>query len=1118
MRGVGVVCLLAMIGALMLGGRPVPAAAATVTFSPLPVAGVSPADGQIVPTSRAVVVALDTSTRTWTTVRQQFATGHFALRLAWGTHIEWFIPSAFNLSTGSLSVSSAITYDAGSGTVTADPALALGTTYSATLAVKDAAQALLAQDLGQSPTGTDLCCDYSWSFTTADAAATASSTTITGSGTAGGSLAGGNTLSLNIQGSGTITTASYAGNPISTSSSFPAGTVFFDLSTSLGNTFRAITVMNCGSGRLLWWYTGSAWQKVSPQSASGGCVTASLSGTSSPTVGQLTGTAFAAAPTVTVTGVSPRTARTGDTVEVQGNGFTGATDVQFGGISVAAGAFTVVSDSLIEVWSVPAGSGTVDVTVTSGGAGSTTGPADQFTYATGSPQQHLAIPAYIQPGTADWTAIDNAAPTVGLTVINPLNGPGSGCSTAYQAQVAASQAKGIAVLGYVYTRYANTVADYNGTNDKTIAEVESEIDQYYQCYPTLDGIFFDEVTTDCADATSYYQVLSAYVKSKGGKGITAINPGIGTNECYMDAADILVTYEGDAAGYLTSTQPSWVSNYPADRFWHLLYDAPDAASTGRLVTLAQQRNAGWVYVTPNPPSLAWNSVATDPYWSAELAALQGVPSINVVSSNPYPSNPGWTYFNVSGSGFAPNSPLTITVHYPGVTQTMAYSPQFYTSLMTDSSGNIDPQPVSWAVACYNYTGWGTADVTISDAAGHTVTQNALPLYCQSGSIVNATNVGVVPSATTDNTAALQQAINNLEAGGGGILYLPAGTYGINPAVGLNIGSNVSVIGDGAILKPTAPGFQFLDVSGSHTLISGVTLDGAEEVTRGVSVENGSTNVIFSRDLIENITQTSNPSDPNYTATPIGVRIYGGTDGIRLDTVTVSNVVAVRPECSTCTPVSDVARGVLISPGTAPTIPTNVTIQRSTFHLVGPRDDGDCVVIQGSSQTANLTIDSNSFDFCAKRAIKIQTPGVTVSNNTIVNPYLNDNSNSPSYTGGTLKQDMYAAISDYASNVSIQNNTIGGIGSFYNGIEIGDGTCPALSGISVTGNTVSMGPSASLTGTSSIRMMSPGTVSITNNTLSNANYGITTYPGTPPTVSGNTFTNITTQMQPYGTCS
>jgi hypothetical protein len=80
-----------------------------------------------------------------------------------------------------------------------------------------------------------------------------------------------------------------------------------------------------------------------------------------------------------VTSVVPATGAEvgGDTVTIVGSGFTGATAVEFGGVSAE---MSVVSDAEITATSPP-GTGTVDITVVTSAGASTTGSSDQFSYA-----------------------------------------------------------------------------------------------------------------------------------------------------------------------------------------------------------------------------------------------------------------------------------------------------------------------------------------------------------------------------------------------------------------------------------------------------------------------------------------------------------------------------------------------------------------------------------------------------------------------------------------------------------------------------------------------------------------------------------------------------------------
>ena len=86
---------------------------------------------------------------------------------------------------------------------------------------------------------------------------------------------------------------------------------------------------------------------------------------------------YVAAPTVTDRRPTSGPAAGGTSVTITGTNFTGATAVKFG--ATAATTFTVNSATSITATS-PAGSGTVDITVTTPGGTSATSAADQFTY------------------------------------------------------------------------------------------------------------------------------------------------------------------------------------------------------------------------------------------------------------------------------------------------------------------------------------------------------------------------------------------------------------------------------------------------------------------------------------------------------------------------------------------------------------------------------------------------------------------------------------------------------------------------------------------------------------------------------------------------------------------
>ena len=89
----------------------------------------------------------------------------------------------------------------------------------------------------------------------------------------------------------------YASNP--TTGAVSGGTVFYDVEIAPGTAWTSliITVCSLGSGgQSISWWNGSAWLPFSNQTfnSSTGCVTATVNGSTSPTLAQLTGTPIAA--------------------------------------------------------------------------------------------------------------------------------------------------------------------------------------------------------------------------------------------------------------------------------------------------------------------------------------------------------------------------------------------------------------------------------------------------------------------------------------------------------------------------------------------------------------------------------------------------------------------------------------------------------------------------------------------------------------------------------------------------------------------------------------------------------------------------------------------------------
>ncbi len=381
--------------------------------------------------------------------------------------------------------------------------------------------------------------------------------------------------------------------------------------------------------------------------------------------------------------------------------------------------------------------------------------------------------------------------------------------------------------------------------------------------------------------------------------------------------------------------------------------------------------------------------------------------------------------------------------------------------------------------------------------------------------------GATGDGTTDDTAAFLRALASLTEGG--VLAVPPGTYRIKPGA-LTIPSRVAVLGERATIVPFGTGFDLIEFHGTDIGMSGVTIDGENRVVRGATVIGGSKHVLLARDTFADFTMPTDPADPNYLQTPAGIRIEGNGDTIAIAGVTVKNVVANHANDTRDGHPTWVARGIWIAPASGQRTSTHIMIRDSALSEVGPKDDGDCIVIQDASDRADLTISDNTFDRCHKRAIKIQVPGATVTGNTITNPFHGDNPFQVADGGqGAFPYDMYSAIAVYASDVTVERNTIAGVGSFYAGIEVNASCTVPVDRVAIRDNRVRMGTTANLAGASSIRAFGPATnLGIAKNTLEYADTGIVLIPGTPDAVlqelaADNAFAHVNTKVATRAGC-
>nr|WP_269448641.1 glycosyl hydrolase family 28-related protein [Metabacillus kandeliae] len=290
--------------------------------------------------------------------------------------------------------------------------------------------------------------------------------------------------------------------------------------------------------------------------------------------------------------------------------------------------------------------------------------------------------------------------------------------------------------------------------------------------------------------------------------------------------------------------------------------------------------------------------------------------------------------------------------------------------------------------------------------------------------LNVASYGAAGDGKTDDTKAIQKALNS---GSGKKVIFPKGEYRITES--LRVKDNTELYGKGAAIDAGNDLESVVNVKGSDIDINGLLIDGKNTALKGISILEGSNYVSISDSKVQNFTQPAKKPLANMTVS--GIRIEGGVRNVKIDKSRIQNVKARNPVKGWG---HFVARGILISPESKDQPESeNISVTNSSFKKIGPKDDGDGIVVQGFKNKMNLQILNNSFAYTYKRAIKIQSPGVLIKGNKIYNNFLENN------FYATYKEknnyDMWAAISIYANNVTVEKNTISGEGNYQRVIDV-----------------------------------------------------------------------------------
>jgi hypothetical protein len=198
------------------------------------------------------------------------------------------------------------------------------------------------------------------------------------------------------------------------------------------------------------------------------------------------------------------------------------------------------------------------------------------------------IAAYFPDSPANRGAITGRS-GIGVVVMNTLQSPGSA------AGVADYKGAGKRVFGYFAAGYAPSGT--NGISPKSLSQLQSTANAILAGYPTIDGLFLDEVLNNdsagCAAPAAFYAGFYSWFKSAYPAKSLILNPGTALCSAFAGAADIFLVYENRLGFYRSAFEPyfalpdfDWIRALPNSQVWSIVYGVPVAQMAGLLDEMA----------------------------------------------------------------------------------------------------------------------------------------------------------------------------------------------------------------------------------------------------------------------------------------------------------------------------------------------------------------------------------------------------------------------------------------------------------------------------------------------------------------------------------------------------
>lgn len=235
-------------------------------------------------------------------------------------------------------------------------------------------------------------------------------------------------------------------------------------------------------------------------------------------------------------------------------------------------------------------------------------------------------PDYYNGDRSKWAKFLTFGNTLGLVILNRASGDWLSKRKDHDFEVQGQLAKGagaMRVLFYIKTRHG---ANMPGMPDTYREKVRSnlgvsmdEVTRFTNEYiiqsakavkedfgDIFGGVLLDE-TSPWLDETLQNKVIENYVQlhdqlkqELGHDALIVINPGSNTPKSMMDACDIALTYESDAAKYIDPAtkyiHPEHYKGIPSWRFWHVIHSVTKE-NIDEVFAKADSLGIGNLYVT-----------------------------------------------------------------------------------------------------------------------------------------------------------------------------------------------------------------------------------------------------------------------------------------------------------------------------------------------------------------------------------------------------------------------------------------------------------------------------------------------------------------------------------------